>query len=759
GIGGAGGRAAESRSASTAARACTRAPGEVALPAYATLFPGPAGPHEVTADANAPAAGGVRRRFPRRVLLLAGGLAGVTLAFSVWLGFLAPGPAEPTAYRIAVLPFAVRGPAEFTYLREGVVDLLSADLEGAGPFRTVDPQAVLNLTRDPRNAPPAAELAQRLGAGMFVRGDVVVAGGRMRMSAGIYQREPGGPRGAEAVVDGPPGSLFLQVGRLAAQLLAASGSPVPPLGRLAALTTTSLPALKAYLEGESEYRDGLYAGAFESFRRASDLDTTFALAHYRVAQAANWAVPPGWGWDSILVRSRLAAAHAQRLAPRPRLLVEAYAAWMAGAYDDAERRYRAVVRTYPDEVEAWYGLAEVLFHMNPVRGRPTVESGRYFERVLELEPENLAALSHLLRVSLREGQNRCADTVAQKLDRLQAPPATAEYHALRAFATGSAGERDRAVAELRASGNDELVRITANRLAVYGRSLDGARRVLPLLLSPGLAPDVRAHAHVWLGELDVARGQWQAADRALAAAAALAPVLAAAARAYLAARPFAPAEPARAAAAEAALLRIDAEGAAATSYPWLAVYNGLHPAIREYLLGLLALKRGDTTATRVRAQALTARAARTTAREAREFERGLAESLRAHVAAAQSRGPEALARCDAARLRVSEGLLESQLGSQACERWARAELLVRLGRLREALPWYATLSEMFIDSQIYLAPAELRQAELYERLGEDSTAARHYQRFLELWSSADPALRPQVEHAQRRLQALAAPRR
>jgi len=386
-----------------------------------------------------------------------------------------------------------------------------------------------------------------------------------------------------------------------------------------------------------------------------------------------------------------------------------------------------------------------------MRGRSCVESWEAFERVLALEPGNLAALSHLLRLALRRGLSGRVDSLVARLDSLEALPRTAEFHALRAFAQGTEADRAAALAELRASGDDELVRITAHRIAIFGGSLDGAARMLTLLLDDGLAPDVRAHAHVWLAQLDVAHGRWHAADSALDAAAELDPGVAAEERALLAALPFAPDGTARVRAAEAALQDSEATTTAPAPYPWLAVYKGLHGTLREYLLGLLALRRGDADATRQRAAALDAQRQGS---EARELARGLAESLRGHIAVSRDEAPEALARFDAARLRVSEGLLESQIGSQAYERWARAELLFSTGRLSDALPWYATLAETSIDGLIYLAPAESRQAEIAERLGDRAGAIAHYRRFLELWREADPELAPWVTHARSRLQAL-----
>src|SRR6185503_3206680 len=54
------------------------------------------------------------------------------------------GPAVPvSSTRVAGLPFAVRGGEHFFYLAEGMVDLLSRNLDGAGDLRTIDPGTVL----------------------------------------------------------------------------------------------------------------------------------------------------------------------------------------------------------------------------------------------------------------------------------------------------------------------------------------------------------------------------------------------------------------------------------------------------------------------------------------------------------------------------------------------------------------------------------------------------------------------------------------
>ena len=99
---------------------------------------------------------------------------------------------DPSATTIAVLPFSVRGGASVQYLGDGIVNLLGAALDGAGSLRPVDARATFaavgetsrSVTSDPRHS---AQVASRLGAGMFVLGDVVEAGGRLQIQAAVYR--------------------------------------------------------------------------------------------------------------------------------------------------------------------------------------------------------------------------------------------------------------------------------------------------------------------------------------------------------------------------------------------------------------------------------------------------------------------------------------------------------------------------------------------------------------------------------------------
>ena len=103
----------------------------------------------------------------------------------------------------------------------------------------------------------------------------------------------------------------------------------------------------------------------ERFQAAVDADPSFALAHYRLAAAAAGCALPDFARET----ADRAAEHQQRLSPHDRLVLGAQRAWLHGAVDQAESLYNTITGTYPDDVEAWFHLGDLLFHSNPLRGR------------------------------------------------------------------------------------------------------------------------------------------------------------------------------------------------------------------------------------------------------------------------------------------------------------------------------------------------------------------------------------------------------
>lgn len=358
----------------------------------------PAGAGPEPQRAHAPAAA-PWRVWPRVALVTV-----VALAATAAGAVLYRRAARPlTTESVAVMPFTVRG-GELEYLREGMVELLSRNLDGAGGLRAVDPASVLlTLVQEDDagvvDASAARRVSRRVGAGWYVIGSIVEVGGRVRLQAALHGQEETGDEPAHtARAEGPTDSIFGLADRLAAQLLSHwGGRQGRRLAEAAAVTTSSLDAFKAYLSAEDHLRGARFDSALAGYRQATEHDPRFALAWYRLAVTGAWSLAVTGAWseagdsvvDSALDRAR---EHADNLSSRDRRLFEAFGAFQDGVPRVAEPAYRSIRRDYPDDLEATFQLADLLFHYTPVLGRPQTESYALFREVLRLDPEFLCPI-------------------------------------------------------------------------------------------------------------------------------------------------------------------------------------------------------------------------------------------------------------------------------------------------------------------------------------------------------------------------------
>ncbi|HXV90089.1 MAG TPA: protein kinase [Gemmatimonadales bacterium] len=703
-----------------------------------------------------------RPRWPasRRRGVTAAAVAMLALAagWFAWRGRRDAPAASPTA--IAVMPFAVRGGSDIAYLGEGIVSLLSTSLDGAGDLRAVDPRAVLGVARreaagslDPTGA---GRIAARFGAGLYVLGDIVQAGPQLRIDAALYRRAGGEPS-ATATAQGTADQLFQLVDSVAVQLLAGRGSgPGARITRIAAVTTSSLPALKAYLEGEAHFRAGRFAPAVEAFDSAVRADSMFALAYYRLSLAAEWALQ----LDRSTVAADAAVRHASRLSEHDRALLDARLVWRQGRSVEAERRYRAIAARYPDDIEAWFQLGEVLFHDGALYGRALEEAREPFERVVAFEPDHATALIHLVRIAGARRDRAAVDSLVQRV--LQLNPGGERALEMRgmqlALADGHA-DWSSFEAEL-AAGNPAAALQGVYSVYMFGGNLDATDRLLGALAASGGTPvavsrvrAMRAHYHAALGRLREAQADLRRvggeADGELLAH-----------RALLATLPFAatPADSLRRLRDQLLAWDAGAERPSPLPSAYFNTHDGLYPAIRLYLLGRVAAALGDTAALRRHAEALDRLPGPP---QARAVAQGLGRGLTGWLLVARGQPRDALALLEPT---VRDGGYEPKLFSpfisRPAERYLVGELLDSLGRDDDARAWLGSVLWFGIYDRAWAGPAQLRIARIFERAGRRDSAAAYYQRVLELWDGSDPELRPLVEDARAALARLVAePRR
>jgi DNA-binding SARP family transcriptional activator/tetratricopeptide (TPR) repeat protein len=695
------------------------------------------------------------RRARSRLLLSTAAAALIAAVAFMSFRLRQPASVPLSSSTVAVLPFGFHGSDDYRYLADGMVELLSTKLNGAGDLHGVDPHSLLHFyareSTSPAGPDQGRRVAQRFGAGLFVLGSVVTVGDQLSLSAQLYEVQRRRPL-AEASAQGPVDHIFDLVDALAEQLLAGqSNQPATRLTRLAAMTTHSFPALKAFLEGEKAFRDGDAAAAVEALQRATTLDSTFAIAYYRLSLAAEWSN------RTDLVRSAMdqAVRYSQRLSGESRALLEAADAWRRGDGDEAQRRYTAILASDPSNVEAWFQLGEILYHYGPVRGLPATDARQPFERALNLDPDLIEARGHLAFIAATQGRWAEFDTLAAWIEaKNPGSNLTAELHAIRAFGSRDSAAESR-VLRILAERGEQLVRFTASAVFQTTFDVDAWTRVTRLLVEPWQPGETRGLGHIWLARLAVARGDWAVADSELAAAARLERPRALEARAFLATLPFVTMAPVKLAEIRDSVSEWNATAVPASPMraPAYAVDDGSHPAIRLYLLGLLSARLGEDSlalryANRLIEDRAAAEAGTADARRRRVFSHG----IRAEVARLEGRYDDALRELDAEPAPSwYQTMVASPFASQTRERFVRAEALRGLGRDAEALRWYAT----FATGPSYLLPflpaTLLRRAQAEERLGRRADAAADYGRALRYWDHASGSFAALAAEARRGL--------
>jgi len=673
-------------------------------------------------------------------------------------------PADP-AHRVAVLPFSYRGADTYAYLGEGMVDLLSRTLDGAGPLQTVDPRAVLGVlarqdtvAADAGGARPvhgvslatARAVANTLGVGRFVVGEIVEAGGSLQIAARMYGTEEGGHEPASAEVEGLPDELFRLVEDLTAQLATAGGAaPGTQLGRTAAGTTANLDALKAFLQGEQFFRGGESQRdmAYAAFQRAVDLDPTFAIAWYRLSQLAYFS---GLAVSRVSELAETAARHSAGLPWRARRLLEANWAYVRGVAVESERAYREILQTYPDDVDALFGAADLRLEYGWLLGAPMRSARQPVEEFLRYEPDDFIGLWNLRNVEAGDGNCAAAHSLNRKMYPLprQIPPA---HLAVAVFCGAPSDEQEEL---LRAARDWTLrqLRVAGNWANWIARNPRGAA-ALARLAERDEDPRSRAVTYLFLAEMELAQGREEAARAQFSRLESLNPAWALTDRVYrrLASHYQTDAEELRT--LEASLLEWDAGMVA----PWApggtlrqVRHDGVHLHLRSYLLGRISAKLGEHETALRHADELERM---TTPPDAGSLALDLAQSIRAHVFAEQGRLEDALRALEAVPREVPFSRKHASWAFvQPQERFLRAELLSQLGRQEEALRWYQ--SGHYYPESVLAGPSHLRQAEIHDQLGRPEQAIEQYRRFVDLWRDADPEFRPLVESAQRTLQRL-----
>jgi serine/threonine-protein kinase len=436
----------------------------------------------------------------------------------------------PSASRIAVIPPSPASPdTVLARLGRDLVITLSAALEGIGDIRIVSAQTILTQLEDPSTTytlDEAAAVARRLEASSLLHGGILRVGGDVRVEMGLYTSDSLAAV-ARVAATGPPGDLVTLTDSLTWALLRqvwmAREAPTPSL---TAVTTRSLPALRAFLDGERAFAEGRWPDAADAYTRALAADSTFWLASMLYSYIAiAWMGPDGFLADTAVARAY--TAHLSELPDPQRSWIEVARPWFGLQYPPGQvptwgdhlTAYGQLAARFPDYWPIWFDYADELMHWGPSFGHPSADARAAWQRTLDLNPKLIAGWEHLFLVSLGRDTGatlRALETLQQQDMPGDMAMGAPMYRLLDQYVAGVPDpELLDSVAEwyagmLDLEGHERLLNLTSN-VGLPQAQIDISRRVLRL----GPAADAAARHRLGVPLAWAARGAWDSALVAL----------------------------------------------------------------------------------------------------------------------------------------------------------------------------------------------------------------------------------------------------
>ena len=363
------------------------------------------GTQEITAHAS-PA----KRRIP----VWAVGAAIVVLGLAAIPAYRAiRSPATPVdngVLSVAVAPFEVLDP-QLTLWKEGMVDVLSRNLDGSGPIRSVPPSASVKRWEGHADRTVATAFGKRVGAQIVVYGQLQPSGRDLvNVKAWVLDtHRDAAPievqfRDSTARMDRVTDSVSVKV------LAAIGRNHLIGTARVASLGSGSIPAIKAFLQGSQYFRRTRWDSAAVAFREAVSLDSTFGVAYLHLAQSLAWK--NGGDPEANAAYKKAGELVRPGISPRDSLILTAVGHYASvgrnGARNIAERRaaiatMETATQRYANDPEAWYLLGDMRLHSDPTVGYRDLRN--YFDRSIQADSDFAVAYVHAIALAYRYGND------------------------------------------------------------------------------------------------------------------------------------------------------------------------------------------------------------------------------------------------------------------------------------------------------------------------------------------------------------------
>jgi len=302
----------------------------------------------------------------------------------------------PDKIMLAVLPFENLGDPDDEYFADGITHEITSRLAKLGGLGVISPSSALkykNSEKEPQ------EISRELGVNYLLEGtirwDKSDGADRVRITPRLMETSKNTLVWAENYERGMDAIFEVQVD-IASQIVSALDITLlkPEHEAIRAGRTGNQQAYQAYLRGQDylnrpDYSEGNFRMAVEMFQRATELDSTYAIAYARLSYAHLALYHQGWGrTDARRQSAKEAVDRALELDPdlgEAHLALGYYYYWGYRDYDRALECFGTAGRILPNNGEVAQGIMAVNRRLGNF-----AEAVEWGKKAFELNPRDAA---------------------------------------------------------------------------------------------------------------------------------------------------------------------------------------------------------------------------------------------------------------------------------------------------------------------------------------------------------------------------------
>jgi serine/threonine protein kinase/Tfp pilus assembly protein PilF len=346
------------------------------------------------------------RSFPWNKTGIGLGIAISLMVIIYWILFRGPfkersSPANMKDNSIAIMYFKnMVEPGDKQRLGEMITDLLITDLAESRFVSVVSRQRLYDILKlmgkeglKRVDESVASEVAARSKSRWMLLGSILTIEPQMVITTRMVDVKSGRVEASQRVTGDIDQDVFSLVDRLAVEIrkdlslpAAAAQEPDRPV---ADVTTHSQEAYRYYLEGYDYYNKGYGTEAEKSFRKAIELDPTFAMAYYMLSMSLD----NRWMFQSkeekIIIEK--AIKYSDKVSLKEKYYINSQAAKLSGKYSQAIKILEKLLERYPDDKEAYAQIGYIYFYNQQMMEKAI----HYFNKVIEIDPLYKLGYNHL----------------------------------------------------------------------------------------------------------------------------------------------------------------------------------------------------------------------------------------------------------------------------------------------------------------------------------------------------------------------------